>query len=166
MRYHEEVFCAAGKVIIALQYEGYNRNVGALTGAAADGGNSGVVKSSMSLDSELVGGYSSLHIRRGDLQFKEVKFDSSEWYANTKEIWKPNEVLYIATDERNQSFFDGFREKHSGPLRFLGDYKGLAGLDDIDPSLYGMIDTVIASRGEMFAGTVRITSFHVGYVFC
>jgi hypothetical protein len=33
----------------------------------------------LDLDSELVGGYSSLHIRRGDLQFKEVKFDSNQW---------------------------------------------------------------------------------------
>jgi hypothetical protein len=65
--------CAAGKIMLALQYEGYalDPNAG----------------SSMDLDSNLVGGYSSLHIRRGDLQFKEVKIEAREWYENTREIW-------------------------------------------------------------------------------
>ena len=74
-------------------------------------------------------------------------------YQNTKELWKANEILYIATDERNPTFFDDFRKHHSGPLRFLDDYRQLAGLDDIDPTLYGMIDTIVASRGSVFAGT-------------
>lgn len=80
-------------------------------------------------------------------------FCISARYENTKEIWKPKEVLYIATDERNQTFFDEFRHQHSGPLRFFDDYKELAGLDSIDPTKYGMIDTVVASRGSVFAGT-------------
>ena len=74
-------------------------------------------------------------------------------YQNTKELWNKNEILYIATDERNQTFFDAFRKQHTGPLRFFDDYKELAGLDSIDPTLYGMIDTAIASRGSVFAGT-------------
>lgn len=73
LRYHNDAMCAAGKIILALVYEGYALNP-----------NSG---SSMDLDSELVGGYSSLHIRRGDLQFTEVRIEAVEWYENTKEIW-------------------------------------------------------------------------------
>jgi hypothetical protein len=73
LRYHNDAMCAAGKIILALQYEGY-----ALDPKAG---------ASMNLDKELVGGFSSLHIRRGDLQFKEVKIDAREWYENTKEIW-------------------------------------------------------------------------------
>jgi hypothetical protein len=73
LRYHNDAMCAAGKIMLALQYEGYalDPNAG----------------SSMDLDSNLVGGYSSLHIRRGDLQFKEVKIEAREWYENTREIW-------------------------------------------------------------------------------
>mmetsp|Transcript_17049 Transcript_17049/g.25950 ORF Transcript_17049/g.25950 Transcript_17049/m.25950 type:complete len:773 (+) Transcript_17049:61-2379(+) len=138
-RYHDEVFCAAGKIILALQYE--NSVLSGTNNPMAD------------LDTELVGGYSSLHVRRGDLQFKEVTLNSSQWYENTKELWKPNEILYIATDERNNSFFDDFRKKHSGRVRFFDDYKALANLDSIDQTLYGMIDTVVASRGSVFAGT-------------
>ena len=138
-RYHDEVFCAAGKIILALQYE---NNIVSKTS-----------NSMMDLDRELVGGYSSLHVRRGDLQFKEVILNSSQWYENTKELWKPKEILYIATDERNMKFFNDFRSKHSGQLRFFDEYRQLANLDSIDHSLYGMIDTVIASRGSVFSGT-------------
>lgn len=140
-RYHDEVFCAAGKIILALQYENDVLSGTANNNPMAD------------LDTELVGGYSSLHVRRGDLQFKEVALNSSQWYENTKELWKPNEILYIATDERNISFFNDFRQEHSGRLRFFDDYKALANLDSIDQTLYGMIGTVVASRGSVFAGT-------------
>ncbi|KAK1748218.1 GDP-fucose protein O-fucosyltransferase family protein [Skeletonema marinoi] len=139
-RYHDEVYCAAGKMILAMQYE---KDV--LFGDAHNPG--------ADLDRELVGGYSSLHVRRGDLQFPEVRFDSATWYENTKELWKPNEILYIATDERNATFFDDFRRKHSGPLRFFDDFRELADLDSIDSTLYGMIETVVSSRGSVFAGT-------------
>ncbi|KAL3788358.1 hypothetical protein HJC23_009164 [Cyclotella cryptica] len=139
LRYHNEVMCAAGKIILALQYEGYARD--------------STVGASMDLDSELVGGYSSLHIRRGDLQYKEVKFSAAEWYENTEEIWKPNEVLYIATDENYRPWFDDFKKKHAGELRYLSDYKELTDLDNIDITVYGLIDTLVASRGTMFAGT-------------
>jgi hypothetical protein len=142
LRYHDEVFCAAGKIMLALQYESYERDLVA-----------GVKRSTLDLDSELVGGYSALHIRRGDLQFKEVKFSAKEWYENTKELWKRDEVLYIATDENFKPWFDDFRQSHSGQLRFFSDYHELADLDSIDPTLYGMIDTLIASRGTIFAGT-------------
>jgi hypothetical protein len=60
------------KIILALQYEDYLLNGLHLNEGKAR-------SSSLDLDSELVGGYSSLHIRRGDLQFKEVKFDSNQW---------------------------------------------------------------------------------------
>ena len=138
-RYHHEVFCAAGKIILALQYE--NDMLSGNTNPTAD------------LDPELVGGYSSLHVRRGDLQFKEARLNASEWYENTKELWKPNEILYVATDEGDKTFFDDFRKQHSGRLRFFDDYKALANLDKIDQTLYGMIDTVVASRGSIFVGT-------------
>jgi hypothetical protein len=72
LRYHDEMFCAAGKIILALQYEDF-----LLNGLPQNGDKPR--SSSLSLDSELVGGYSSLHIRRSDLQFKEVKFDSNKW---------------------------------------------------------------------------------------
>ena len=84
-------------------------------------------------------------------QYKKVKLPAEEWYENTKEIWKPKEILFIATDERNKTFFDPIAQHHE--LRFLDDYFELAGLGNLDPNYFGMIDTIVASRGRAFAGT-------------
>ena len=61
--------------------------------------------------------------------------------------------MYIATDERVKSWFNDLKNRHSGPLRYLLDYKYLVGLDDLDITVYGLVDTLVASRGSMFAGT-------------
>jgi len=95
--------------------------------------------------------WSSLHVRRGDLQYKAVKIPAEEWYNNTKEIWKENEILFIATDERNKTFFDPLRQHYE--LRFLDDYWDMANLGDLDKNFLGMIDTIVASHGRAFAGT-------------
>mmetsp|Transcript_22391 Transcript_22391/g.28583 ORF Transcript_22391/g.28583 Transcript_22391/m.28583 type:complete len:137 (+) Transcript_22391:939-1349(+) len=85
MHYTDVIFCAAGKIIHSLQEEGKKRGFGA--------------------DEEGVGGYSSLHVRRGDLQYKEVKISAEEWYSNSKDLWMEDEILFIASDERNKTFF-------------------------------------------------------------
>ena len=132
MRYHDEIYCAAGKVVKALRKEGAERGF------------------EVDADTE-VGGFSAMHIRRGDLQFKSVKFGPEEWWENTKEIWKPKEILYIATDERNKTFFDPLKEH--AEIRFLDDYFDEFHLGDLDPNYLGMIDTIIATHGRAFAGT-------------
>jgi hypothetical protein len=43
-----------------------------------------------------------------------------------------NEIIYIATDERNKTFFNAIAEHHQ--LLFLDDFKDLANLDDLDPN--------------------------------
>ncbi|KAL7570496.1 hypothetical protein ACA910_004277 [Epithemia clementina (nom. ined.)] len=131
LHYHDAIYCAAGKIVKALQAEAIQRG--------------------FSLDSEKGGGYSSLHVRRGDLQFKEVWISGEEWYNNTKDAWLDKEILYIATDERNKTFFDELARHHE--LRFLDDYWDLADLSSLDPNYVGMIDTIVASRGRAFAGT-------------
>ncbi len=61
MHYNDSIFCAAGKIVRSIQQE------------AIEGG--------FSLDEEGGGGYSSLHVRRGDLQFKEVLISEDLWYV-------------------------------------------------------------------------------------
>ena len=147
LHYHDSIFCAAGKIIKAVQAEGAQR--GFLP------------------DANGAGGFSAMHIRRGDLQYKRVKIPAIEWYENTKEIWNENEILYIATDERNKTFFDDLSEHYE--LRFLDDYWDFAGLSELDGNYMGMIDTIVASRGRAFAGTwfstfsgfiVRMRGYH------
>mmetsp|Transcript_15036 Transcript_15036/g.33517 ORF Transcript_15036/g.33517 Transcript_15036/m.33517 type:complete len:588 (-) Transcript_15036:533-2296(-) len=136
LHYKDSIFCAAGKIVNALQKEsielGFN-----------------------TVDNEGAGGYSSLHVRRGDLQYKHVKISAEEWYENTKDIWMEDELLYIATDEGKKEFFDPIKKHHK--LRFLDDYMDIAGLKEIDPNYMGMVDTIVASRGRMFAGTYLST---------
>ena len=131
LHYHDSIYCAAGKIVKAIQYEGRQRG--------------------FDIDENGGGGFSALHIRRGDFQFKKVKLPAEQWYNNTKEIWQPNEILYIATDEHNKSWFNPIAEHHE--LRFLEDYWKFAGLDKLDPNFMGMIDTIVASRSRAFAGT-------------
>ena len=81
-----------------------------------------------------------------------MKITAEDWYENTKDIFTdPKEIIYIATDEKDHTFFEPLAKRYN--LRFLNDFKEVANLDDLDPNLFGMIDTVIASRGRLFVGT-------------
>eukprot|EP00934_Nitzschia_sp_Nitz4_P001975 Nitzschia sp. Nitz4//scaffold137_size62074//40707//42376//NITZ4_006422-RA/size62074-augustus-gene-0.2-mRNA-1//1//CDS//3329535721//1975//frame0 len=119
LHYNDKIYCAAGKIVHALNAEGKP--------------------------------WSSMHVRRGDLQYHAVKIPAEEWLNNTKEVWLPGEILFIATDERNKTFFDPIREHHD--LRFLDDYWDMAKLGELESNNLGMIDTIVASHGRAFAGT-------------
>lgn len=90
-----------------------------------------------------------------------MKISADEWYENTKDVWQKNEILYIATDEKDKTFFDPFR-KAGHKLYFLNDFDHIVGLKNIDPNWMGMIDVVVASRGRAFAGSFRST--FTGYI--
>jgi uncharacterized protein YdaT len=124
LHYNDDVYCAAGKVVAAVQKDADALNVE----------------------------WSAWHVRRGDLQYKKVKISAEEWYENTKEVWQPGELLYIATDERNKAFFDPVKAK-GHPIKFLDDYWDIGGLGDLDKTYIGMVDTIVASHGRAFAGT-------------
>ena len=106
LHYQDSIFCAAGKIVNALQKESKERG--------------------FKLDLEGGGGYSSLHVRRGDFQFKESWVTGKELHDNTIELFHPHEILYVATDERNKTFFDPMKDhyelKDHHALRFLDNY--------------------------------------------
>jgi hypothetical protein len=119
LHYKDSLYCAAGKIVHALNAEGKE--------------------------------WSTMHVRRGDLQYKEVKIDGLTWYENLKDVWHEGEILFIATDERNKTFFDPIKKHHD--VRFLDDYWDTAKLGDLDPYFLGMVDTIVASHGRTFSGT-------------
>ena len=92
LHYNDKIYCAAGKIVRSLQIEAVERG--------------------FSVDDEGGGGYSSLHVRRDDLQYKDAVLSDDRWWENTRDLFKENEVLYIATDERDAKFFDNFILKH------------------------------------------------------
>ena len=131
MHYNDRIYCAAGKIVRSVQQEAVDRG--------------------FTLDQEGGGGYSSLHVRRNDLQFKDALISDDKWWENTHEIWKATELLYISTDEKDMMFFDNFARRHE--LRFLQDYWEMANLGSFAKEHLGMIDAIVASRGRAFAGT-------------
>lgn len=56
------------------------------------------------------GKFTSFHIRRGELQYKEVKISASDLLANVGHLLPQNQTVYIATDEKNMSFFKPLRD--------------------------------------------------------
>lgn len=135
MHYNDRIFCAAGKIVRSIQKEAMDRG--------------------FIVDEEGGGGYSSVHVRRSDLQYKEVLLTEDRWYENTQDIWRKKEILYISTDEGDKKFFDPFAIKHD--LRFLDDYWEMADLGSFDIEHLGMIEAIVASRGRAFSGTFYST---------
>ena len=80
-------------------------------------------------------GYSAMHIRRGDFQYKQTKISAEEWLNATIGILQPRETVYIATDEKDRSFFEPLKREYN--LRFLDDFSEAAGLNDLDPNYAG-----------------------------
>jgi hypothetical protein len=135
IHYHDNMYCAAGKIIQSLQYEGKQRG--------------------FEVDQEGAGGYSALHVRRGDLQYKECLIPAEEWWENTRKLWRRKEILYISTDEQNRTFFEPLAEHHD--LRFLDDYYEEAGLANLDKHFMGMVESIVSARGRLFVGTWHST---------
>jgi len=135
IHYHDNLYCTAGKIIQSLQEDGKKRG--------------------FQIDDEGSGGYSTLHIRRGDLQFKESRISAEQWYETTRKLWQLNEILYISTDEKNKTFFEPLAKHHD--LRFLDDYTEEVGLSKLDNHFMGMIETIVSARGRLFVGTWHST---------
>lgn len=93
-----------------------------------------------------------LSLCRGEFQYKLVKIPAAEMLHNVGQFIPNNSLIFIATDEKNKSFFDPFHARYS-KVRYLNDYFESAGLKDINPNYLGMIDQVICTRGSMFVGT-------------
>ena len=100
------------------------------------------------------GRFHTMHIRRGDFLewFPITGLSAEELYETSKaELEKLSDVrvLYIATDERKRAFFDPFRKKYH--VFFLDDFGDIANLSD--KRFGGMVDQLIAAKGEVFWGT-------------
>jgi hypothetical protein len=70
-------------------------------------------------------------------------------YEESKNELEEGALLYIATDERNKSYFDPLKEHY--PVTFLDDYMHL--IEGVNPNYYGMLDQLVAYKGEVFFGT-------------
>ena len=148
LRYHDDIQCAAARIVHAVREKAriVNRQL-----ANATQGNK--------KDEEDVS-FHSMHIRRGDFQFKVVRNMEVEDIdeSNIRKWFTPGKVVYIATDERNKTFFDPLREHYE--LVFLDDFIEL--LSGVDSHYYGMIEQLVAAQGNVFVGSLFST--FTGYI--
>lgn len=134
LRYIDEIQCAAARVIAKLRAMARERG-------------------------EPNGQYDAFHIRRGDFQYKDMHMSAEQiYFNNSKGIILDNRTVFIATDEKNSSYFAPLRAHYH--CLFLHDFKEELG--DVNPNYYGMIDQLIASRSETFFGAYYST--FTGYI--
>eukprot|EP00512_Aurantiochytrium_limacinum_P001081 CAMPEP_0171490870 /NCGR_PEP_ID=MMETSP0958-20121227/3549_1 /TAXON_ID=87120 /ORGANISM="Aurantiochytrium limacinum, Strain ATCCMYA-1381" /LENGTH=459 /DNA_ID=CAMNT_0012024235 /DNA_START=492 /DNA_END=1871 /DNA_ORIENTATION=- len=122
--------------------------------------------------------FSCLHIRRNEFQFKEAWTPAEGIVENTRRLFKPNEMIYISTDElsdekeRKRKWSDPKAmvtvAKHTWfqPMKdawgennvlFLSDfYDDLLG-PNVPSIWFGCIESIVCSRARVFVGTRKST---------
>lgn len=133
LRYIDEIQCAAAKIVHA-------------------------VRELARQNGDPDGQYDSFHIRRGDFQYHQTRIDADEIYENVKDVLIENSTLFIATDERNRTFFKPIMDHYK--VYFLSDFLHL--VPNLNKNFYGMLDQRIASRGRTFVGAYFST--FTGYI--
>ncbi|GKY94306.1 hypothetical protein MPSEU_000396400 [Mayamaea pseudoterrestris] len=124
VRYADEIQCAAARIVAAMREY-----------ARSKPGNQN-------------GEFDTFHIRRGDFQFKQTRISAEEIYENIKDVLPDGSIVYVATDERDKSFFDPLKQHYD--LKFMSDFKDA--IEGVNTNYYGMIDQLVASRGVKFFG--------------
>ncbi len=67
------------------------------------------------------GHFDTLHVRRGDFQFKDTRLEADQLFEKSKDVLQEGSIVYIATDERKKEFFDIFKKHYK--VYFLDDFK-------------------------------------------
>ncbi len=125
-RYVDEIMCAGARIVQAVRERARKHS-----------------------PSNKAGVYDSFHVRRGDFQFKkEIVNDIGKMWNQSKEELEEGGSLFIATDERNKTFFELLNDHYD--VSYLDDYLEFAG--GINPNFYGMLDQLVASKGRTFFG--------------
>jgi hypothetical protein len=98
VRYIDELQCAAARIVSSLRKRVSDRTYG---------------KSN---------DFDTIHIRRGDFQYKETRVDGSQIVEQLKKVLDDSTTLFIATDERDKSFFKAIIDQYADVV-FLDDFK-------------------------------------------
>jgi len=163
LHYRDDIFCAAGQIVKRLheysstltnkpiQDKKYYNNV-------TRGGHMNKE------DKDNFATYHAFHIRRGDFQFENVRISAEAIWSNTQHLINKSisSLIYIATDERNITFFAPFMNNFT--VKFLHDFKHDfgAGSMKMNKNHIGMIEQVICANAYTFIGTPYST--FTGYI--
>ena len=100
--------------------------------------------------------FDSIHVRRGDFQYKKTRVTAAEIYEMTKRQLPDNTTLYIATDERDKTFFNDLK-KHYHVL-FLNDFEKELG--QINSNFYGALRNTSNAESLQARVTEKILKDH------
>lgn len=93
--------------------------------------------------------FDALHVRRGDFQYRDTRIPADQIYAQTSKVLAENATVFIATDERDKTFFHILKQHYD--VVFLDDFMTELG-GDVNTNFFGMVDALIASRSRNFFG--------------
>eukprot|EP00814_Leptocylindrus_danicus_P007156 CAMPEP_0116037736 /NCGR_PEP_ID=MMETSP0321-20121206/22259_1 /TAXON_ID=163516 /ORGANISM="Leptocylindrus danicus var. danicus, Strain B650" /LENGTH=453 /DNA_ID=CAMNT_0003516053 /DNA_START=185 /DNA_END=1544 /DNA_ORIENTATION=- len=131
VRYVDELMCAAARIVCAIRERAKAKNS----------------------ESNPKGLFNTMHVRRGDFQYEDMRIEATAIYDNIKDTFDEGDAIFVATDEKNKSFFNDLKEHYD--IYFLNDFLHL--VPDVNTNYYGMLDQIIASKGEIFFGTYYST---------
>jgi len=95
------------------------------------------------------GVYDAIHVRRGDFQYPPTQLPAEKLFELSKAHLVEGATLYIATDEKNKSYFMPFKEKYD--VLFLDDFKHV--LKGVNTNYFGMLDQLVLYKSRVFYGT-------------
>lgn len=106
------------------------------------------------------GGFDTMHVRREDFKGLDTYKDGivQPHQMVDAQYFVPQRTVYIATDEKDKSFFEILHQHHT--ILFLHDFDHL--IEGIDPNYYGMIEQLVCAKGDKFVGTYYST--FTGYI--
>ena len=138
LRYIDELQCAAARVVHAIRDRARKRQM---------------MSKGVNATAGTISTFMSMHIRRNDFQYKDMFLTAEELYHASKEELIEGSTVFVATDEKERSFFKPLQEHYD--LCFLDDFKHL--FEGLNENLFGMLDQLVASRGDKFVGTYYST---------
>lgn len=104
----------------------------------------------------LHGGFSALHVRRGDFQYAETRIDAEDLLRHVRDDLVPGQTLYVASDEPAPAFLAPLREEHFVVTWDRLDPDVRAGTPD---HWRGIVETLVcAGAPGRFFGT-RLSTF-------
>ena len=129
LRYVDEIQCAAARIVEAMKEKVW-----------------------MNSDNQ-VDFFDTFHVQRGDFKVNKTLLSADELYYNIDDIMTPQSTLYIATDEKNWSYFAPFYRRHH--VYFLSNFEHLvAGLNT---NYYGLVEQLVVAQGRLFVGCMFST---------
>jgi len=112
--------------------------------------------------------FSTIHYRRGDLNYPSAKISPRRVFQNTFNLFHQDEYIYVATDDNpenfKKSFIQIFEKRYK--IKTLQDYKHI--FSQIDEKWVPLVELIICTQGRAFVGTsyvqcmIRIVRWFIG----